>query len=313
MKKNILTVIVALILSIGLFFTLSIKDVSAIIDKTINSTILEINIPSKKVVKKVIPLLETTTEGIVEESTEIFYEVEYIAYEPTENIVEEESCEIIENVIEEIASEIVEILIEEETCGTVENTTEIETTIETTSNEISTTVEETTTPVIIETTTEIEEMDYEEELWQKRKSEYPVASYIWLYMKELGWNDYVCAGIMGNIMAEVGGNTLDLDPYLYYYDSGTYYGICQWYVSYYPEISGSSLEYQCYFLESTIAEEINVFGYKYSNSMNYTRFLNLTDPSDAALCFAKCYERCASFSYGVRQSNAEKAYAYFVG
>lgn len=172
---------------------------------------------------------------------------------------------------------------------------------------------------IVEETTWEEETTYEEETtWEEEttstySSQYPVASYIWSYMRSLGWSNAVCAGIMGNIMAEVGGNTLDLDPYLYYYDSGTYYGICQWYVPYYPEISGSSLEYQCYFLESTIAEEINVFGYKYSSSMNYTRFLNLTDPSEVALCFAKCYERCASFSYGVRQSNAEKAYTYFVG
>ena len=165
----------------------------------------------------------------------------------------------------------------------------------------------------IEETTWEEEIYTEEETTWTYSSQYPVASYIWSYMRSLGWSNAVCAGIMGNLMAEVGGNTLDLDPYLYYYDSGTYYGICQWYVPYYPEISGSSLEYQCYFLESTIAEEINVFGYKYSSSMNYSRFLNLTDPSEVALCFAKCYERCASFSYGVRQSNAEKAYAYFVG
>lgn len=311
MKKNILTAIIALILSISLFFTLSIKNVTAITDKTINSTILEINIPSKKVVKKVIPLLETTTEGIVEESTEIFYEVKYIAYEPTESIIEEESCEIIENVVEEITSEIVETSIKEEVCGTVESTTEIETTIKTTFNEISTTIEETTTPIIIETTTEIEEIDYEEELWQKRKSEYPVASYIWLYMKELGWNDYVCAGIMGNIMAEVGGQTLNIEPYLY---SGQYYGICQWYLPYTDgTLSGASLEYQCEYLKNTIEKEFNIFGYKYSSSMNYLNFLNLSSPSEAALCFAKCYERCASFSYNIRQTNAQKAYTYFVG
>ena len=310
MKKNILTAIIALILSIGLFFTLSVKNVSATIDKTINSTILEINIPSKKVVKKVIPLLETTTEGI-EESTEIFYEVKYIAYEPTESIIEEETCEIIENVVEEITSEFVEILIEEEVCGTVENITEMETTIETTFNEISTTTEETTTPIIIETTTKIEKIDYEEELWQKRKSEYPVASYIWLYMKELGWSDVVCAGIMGNMMAETGGNTLDLEPYLYY---GQFYGICQWYLPYTNGyLSGADLEYQCDYLRDTIEEEFRVFGYKYSSYMNYSNFLDLSSPSEAALAFAKCYERCASFSYDVRQSNAQKAYNYFVG
>ena len=41
--------------------------------------------------------------------------------------------------------------------------------------------------------------------WEKKAAEYPVATQIWRYMKAQGWNDYVCAGIMGNIMAEVGG------------------------------------------------------------------------------------------------------------
>ena len=40
--------------------------------------------------------------------------------------------------------------------------------------------------------------------------EYKDATLIWEYMKSLGWNDYVCAGILGNMMAEVGGGTLDL-------------------------------------------------------------------------------------------------------
>ena len=35
--------------------------------------------------------------------------------------------------------------------------------------------------------------------WEARKAKYPAATEIWLYMKELGWNDYVCAGIMGNL------------------------------------------------------------------------------------------------------------------
>ena len=42
--------------------------------------------------------------------------------------------------------------------------------------------------------------------WEVRAAEYPVATQAWLYMKnELGFNDTVCAGIMGNMMAECGG------------------------------------------------------------------------------------------------------------
>ena len=49
--------------------------------------------------------------------------------------------------------------------------------------------------------------------WEVRASEYPIATQVWLYMKEeFGWSDTVCAGIMGNMMAECGGCwTSDLD------------------------------------------------------------------------------------------------------
>ena len=55
--------------------------------------------------------------------------------------------------------------------------------------------------------------------------EYPVATTIWYYLKDLGYNDYVCAGILGNIMAEVGGQTLNIQHWLGGYG---YYGMCQW-------------------------------------------------------------------------------------
>ena len=42
------------------------------------------------------------------------------------------------------------------------------------------------------------------------KDKYPEAYKIWHYLKKLGYNDYVCAGIMGNIMAECGGQTLNI-------------------------------------------------------------------------------------------------------
>ena len=42
-------------------------------------------------------------------------------------------------------------------------------------------------------------------LWRKKEKEYPTASYIWKFFKDLGYNDYVIAGILGNMMAEAGG------------------------------------------------------------------------------------------------------------
>jgi hypothetical protein len=72
MKKNILTAILALILSVYLFFTFSIKNTIAT-DNVINSTILEISIPSERVIKNIIPLVEITTE---ETTTEVSYEME---------------------------------------------------------------------------------------------------------------------------------------------------------------------------------------------------------------------------------------------
>ena len=158
-------------------------------------------------------------------------------------------------------------------------------------------------------------IDGEGKTWEEKKAQYPVATQIWLYMKDLGWSDAVCAGIMGNIMAEVGGQTLNIRPYLYGHESNrTYYGICQWYLpNASSKLKGASLEYQCNYLKNTIKKEFNVFGYKYSSSMNYENFLALNDPAKAALAFAKCYERCASFSYNIRQKNAQKAYNYFVG
>ena len=48
--------------------------------------------------------------------------------------------------------------------------------------------------------------------WKAKEAQYPVAAYIWKYLSEyMGYNDYVCAGILGNIMTEVGGQTLNIN------------------------------------------------------------------------------------------------------
>ena len=109
-------------------------------------------------------------------------------------------------------------------------------------------------------------------------------------------------------MAEVGGNTLDIQYDIY---GSSYYGMCQWNKAY-SEVWGASLEEQCNYLEDTIEYEFDTFGYAYKRGFDYNDFLNMTSITDAALAFAKCYERCASGSYTVRQNNAITAYNYFV-
>ena len=148
----------------------------------------------------------------------------------------------------------------------------------------------------------------EEAKWAAKAAEYPAATQIWRYMKALGWNDYVCAGIMGNLMAEVGGQTLDIR---YTLSSGSYYGMCQWSRGY-SKVWGAGLDTQCDFLRDTIQYEIDTYGFKYQKGFKFNSFLNLSDEKQAALAFAKAYERCASGSYKVRQNNATKAYNYFV-
>lgn len=152
-----------------------------------------------------------------------------------------------------------------------------------------------------------------EAMWSEKSGEYPVATQVWRYMKEeLGWNDYVCAGVMGNMMAEVGGQTLNLQPYLYGHSGANYYGLCQWSSRYYPSIQGADVDAQLDFLASTIKKELDTYGYLFRNGLDYEAFCNLTDAEDAAMAFAKAYERCGSGSYGVRQRNAINAYNYFV-
>ena len=148
----------------------------------------------------------------------------------------------------------------------------------------------------------------EEVKWETKAAEYPAATQIWRYMKDLGWNDYVCAGIMGNLMAEVGGQTLDIQWWLY---GNNYYGMCQWNKAY-SSIWGADLKTQCDYLRDTIKYEIDTFGYAYQKGFNLDSFLNMTNERDAAKAFAKCYERCGSSTYNIRMNNAEKAYDYFV-
>lgn len=144
----------------------------------------------------------------------------------------------------------------------------------------------------------------------QKELEYPYATFIWTFLHEQGYNDYVCAGILGNIMCECGGYTLNINPFVYGCN-GAYYGMCQWSKRYCPGVQGQSLENQCYYLLSNIKQAFDTYGYLYSSGFNYNSFLNLTNEKYAALSFAKCYERCSSASYTARQNCATFAYNYF--
>lgn len=152
------------------------------------------------------------------------------------------------------------------------------------------------------------EKQYEEVLYGAKYDEYPTATEVWVFLKKLGYNDFVCAGILGNMMAEVGGGTLDLQWYL----GEDYYGLCQWNKYWYPEVYQADVSTQLKYLRDNIEDEFNYAGRKYKENFYYEDFLEIKDEREAALSFAMCYERCNSKYYEIRANYAEVAYDYFV-
>jgi hypothetical protein len=148
-------------------------------------------------------------------------------------------------------------------------------------------------------------------LWAEKEIKYPYATRVWKYIKGLGYSDVACAGILGNLMAECGGLTLELQP-LIYDTAGEYYGMFQWSLYYYPEADGMSFEEQLEYYKQTSIPTFKTCGNNYASGFTLDDFNQLTDPREAALAFAKIYERCASWTYGIRKDCAEAAYQYFV-
>lgn len=132
------------------------------------------------------------------------------------------------------------------------------------------------------------------------------ADYIVQELTNEGYSAHAIAGILGNCMAECGGQTLNLHPAA---NGNGFYGICQWSSYYYPSVQGTSLDVQVDFLISTIETEFDTFGSIFGCS--YEEFKSINDERRAALMFAKIYERCAEGSYGVRQNNASDAYEHY--
>lgn len=140
-----------------------------------------------------------------------------------------------------------------------------------------------------------------------------VAEQVWRYLRGKGLSKVVSAAIIGNMMTECGGHTLDLDYDIHgHYAGDTYYGLCQWNLRYTPSIDGKSVRGQLDHLWTTMPIEFSTFGFCYQSGFNFEQFKSMTDVSEAAAAFAACYERCGyENNYYMRRQNAMKAYNHF--
>jgi hypothetical protein len=154
--------------------------------------------------------------------------------------------------------------------------------------------------------------EQEAALWEKRLEEYPVATKVWLYLsEELGYSDEICAGIIGNMMTECGGQTLNLDWAATNKGSGCY-GLCQWHPRYYKEIQGADLDTQLEFIATSFPDILSRYlSIWYKKGFTYEDFLAMKDPGEVAYAFCVTYERPGPGSHAQRRANAVKAYEYF--
>ena len=167
----------------------------------------------------------------------------------------------------------------------------------------------------VEYYTEQQLIRQEEENWRVRAEEYPVATQAWLYMKnELGFSDIVCAGIMGNMMAECGGCwTSDLD---WDVSSSSGYGMIQWLGGRKQQLfsiygNNPSVENQLNFVKDELYGANGVT--KQVTDSQLDKIMNAETPEDCAYAFACYYERCGEEHRWVRRDYARRAYEYFVG
>ena len=126
--------------------------------------------------------------------------------------------------------------------------------------------------------------------------EYPEAQLIWNTMISWGWTPETCAGIIGNMMRECGGDTLNLKPYA---NNGSHYGLCQWSRKWHSGAWGKDINGQLEYLKV---------------SLNLSIFSNCTTPEEAAQIFHDRYERSGDTlkQKKQRQDNARAAYNYFI-
>jgi hypothetical protein len=157
--------------------------------------------------------------------------------------------------------------------------------------------------------TEIEMIIAEEEQWAKKAEEYPIATYVWLYMKNnFGWSDVVCAGVMGNIMGEIGR-----DMKFEKWNHRIPYGMFQW-------LGGRRQDiHRIYGEEPTIDEQLEfMFDELYGtdgvrqqlSDAKREKILNGKTPESVAQMFCDWFERPGGTGK-CRQGYARRAYEYF--
>ena len=150
--------------------------------------------------------------------------------------------------------------------------------------------------------------------WEKCAAEYPAATEVWLYMKnEFGWSDIVCAGIVGNMMAECGGcwsSDLDWDI-----NASHGLGMIQWIGGRRREIisiygKNPSIEEQLLFMRDELYGTNGVT--KQVQDWQLEKIMNAETPEDCAYYFAHYFERCNDEHKPPRRGYARRAYNYFV-
>lgn len=146
---------------------------------------------------------------------------------------------------------------------------------------------------------------------QQSTKKYAVATEAWKAMKKFGWSDTVCAGIMGNLMAETGGGTLNLD---WDSNSGGCYGLVQWTGGRKTAIKNKygktpTVKQQIQFIHDELYGTNGVRQQVTSSQLK--KIMNAKTPEDCAYAFASYYERCATQYRSPRKGYARKAYNYF--
>lgn len=146
--------------------------------------------------------------------------------------------------------------------------------------------------------------------------EYPEARLIWNTMRSWGWSPETCAGIIGNMMAEIGGGTLNLSNWNS--SGGCGYGLIQWTSGRASAIRGRYGQYpniaeQLTFMKDELFGTNNVR--KQVSDSALSIILNKDGnqtPESVAMCFATYYERCGQAYRARRQGFARTAYNYFM-
>lgn len=142
--------------------------------------------------------------------------------------------------------------------------------------------------------------------------QYPEARQIWDTLISWGWSAETAAGIIGNMMAEIGGGTLNLSRWNS--DKGCGYGLCQWTAGRATGIKNRygaypNIEQQLQYMRDELLGENGVRAQV--TEAQRAQILQGQTPEQVAYAFATHFERCGVSYRARRQNYARIAYNYF--